>query len=143
MKLESAIPVVPNPKGLKSSESGDVCIANIDTAGRRRRLRFGIVQLVFAIAVLVVLMAIGVDRLWRLPLLLLFWAAAIGFFQWHDKTCVALARINARQFADGVEKIEDQAELAQVQRQARKVMIKAFLVAVPLTLIALALPQHF
>jgi hypothetical protein len=140
MKLESAIPVLPSPKGLKSNEGGEVCVANIDTAGRRRRLTFGIIQFVLAIAVLVVLMVVGVDRLWRLPLLLLFWAAAVGFFQWRDKTCVGLARLNARQLNGGIEKIEDQAELAQVQWQARKVVIKAFLVAVPLTLIALVLP---
>lgn len=140
MKLESAIPVVPSPKGLKSNEGGDVCIANIDTAGRRRRLTFGIIQLVFAVGVLAVLMAMGVDRLWRLPLLLLFWAAAVGFFQWRDKTCVGLARLNSRQLTAEIEKIEDQAELAQIQRQARKVIIKAFLAALPLTLIALVLP---
>jgi len=39
-----------------------------------------------------------------------------------------------------VEKIEDAAELAQVRRQARRVQLKAFLAAIPLTLIALALP---
>jgi hypothetical protein len=39
-----------------------------------------------------------------------------------------------------VEKIEDPAELAQVRRQARRVQIKSILAAVPLTLIALALP---
>jgi hypothetical protein len=39
-----------------------------------------------------------------------------------------------------VEKIEDPAELAQVRRQARRVNIKAILAAVPLTLVALALP---
>ena len=36
--------------------------------------------------------------------------------------------------------IEDRAELAQVRRQARRVIFKAFLVAVPLTLIAFILP---
>jgi hypothetical protein len=41
---------------------------------------------------------------------------------------------------DEVEKIEDPAELALVQRQARRVQVKAILAAVPLTLIALALP---
>jgi hypothetical protein len=39
-----------------------------------------------------------------------------------------------------VEKIEDPSELAQVRRQARRVQLKAFLVAIPLTLIALVLP---
>ena len=41
----------------------------------------------------------------------------------------------------GVEKIQDPAELAQVRRQARQVQFKALLVAIPLTLIALALPE--
>jgi len=36
--------------------------------------------------------------------------------------------------------IKDPDELAQVRRQARRVQLKAFLAAIPLTLIALALP---
>jgi hypothetical protein len=39
-----------------------------------------------------------------------------------------------------VEKIQDPDELAQVRRQADLVDLKAFLAAIPLTLIALALP---
>jgi len=41
-----------------------------------------------------------------------------------------------------VEQIADAAEVAQVQRQARRVRIKAFLAAIPLTVIALLLPQQ-
>ena len=40
-----------------------------------------------------------------------------------------------------MEKIEDASELAQVRRQAGRVQLKAFLAAIPSTLIALALPQ--
>jgi hypothetical protein len=54
---------------------------------------------------------------------------------------VGLAARGSRQLGDKVEKIEDTAELAQVRRQAGRVQIKAFLAAIPLTLIALALPQ--
>ncbi|MEK6572941.1 MAG: hypothetical protein AABZ58_01320 [Chloroflexota bacterium] len=39
-----------------------------------------------------------------------------------------------------MERIDDAAELAPVRRQAQRVTLKAFLAAVPLTLIALALP---
>jgi hypothetical protein len=39
-----------------------------------------------------------------------------------------------------VEKIEDQAELKQVRLQALKILGKAFLVSLALTLISLALP---
>jgi len=42
---------------------------------------------------------------------------------------------------DKEEKIEDDAELAQVRRQARRVTFRAFLVAVPTTLIAFILPS--
>src|SRR6185503_12555703 len=92
-----AVPVIPTPNGLKSKADNNVCVANINTKGRRGRLVFGIFQFAFAIAVLAGLMAIGLDRLWRLPLLFIFWAAAVGFFQWRDKTCVALARLGSRE----------------------------------------------
>ena len=39
-----------------------------------------------ALPVLAVLIAIGANRWWRLPLFLMFWGAAGGFFQWRDKT---------------------------------------------------------
>ena len=63
-----------------------VCIPNISTSERRRRLVAGVVELAVALAVLAVLMAFGVDRWWRLPLFLLFAGAASGFFQWRDHT---------------------------------------------------------
>jgi hypothetical protein len=53
---------------------------------------------------------------------------------------VGLASRSSRNLTDRIEKIEDEAELAQVRRQARKVNIKAFWVAIALTLIALTLP---
>jgi hypothetical protein len=45
-----------------------------------------------------------------------------------------------RNLTGEIEKIDDEAELAQVRRQARRVTIKALLVAGLLTLISLALP---
>ncbi len=54
---------------------------------------------------------------------------------------MALAARGSRNLYDRVEKIEDDAEVAQVWRQARRVTLKALLAAIPLTLIALALPQ--
>jgi len=127
-------------KPLQTSVTGEVCIANISTAERRKRLNFGIISFAVGLVLLAILMATGANRWFRLPLLLVFWAAATGYFQWHDKTCVGLARINSRKLGDTAEKIEDASELAQIQRQARRVQWKAFISAVPLTLIALALP---
>jgi uncharacterized membrane protein YkgB len=68
------------------SAIGEVCIVNISTAERRKRLAGGIVAFTISLIVLAFLVTIGADRLWRLPLLFLFWSAASGFFQWRDKT---------------------------------------------------------
>ena len=62
------------------------CIPNISLRERRRRLAGGIVSFVVSLAILATLMARGANRWWRLPLFLLFWGAASGFFQWRDKT---------------------------------------------------------
>jgi len=137
MKLENSAEPISN---LSDSNQDGTCVANINAAGRRRRLIFGIVQFVIATAVLGVLVSVGVDRLWRLPVFLLFFAASVGIFQWRDKTCVALAKLGTREVNNGTEEIKDQNELSQVRQQARKVMIKAFLTAVFLTLLALAYP---
>ena len=67
-------------------EGGEVCISNISPVERQKRLRFGINQFIVTLLILGMLIAFGVDRLWRLPLLFLFWAAAVGYFQARDKT---------------------------------------------------------
>ena len=74
----------PSPAG--SLESGEVCIPNISTRERRKRLTGGAITFVIALAILAVLMAIGASPWWRLVLFLPFAGAATGFFQWRDKT---------------------------------------------------------
>jgi hypothetical protein len=123
------------------AETGEVCIANISPSERRKRLVFGVIPLVIGLAILVALIAIGAARWWRLALLPLFWAAAIGFFQWRDQTCVGLAARNLRQLGDHAEQINDAAELAQVRRQARRVQIKGSLAGALMTVVALILPS--
>jgi len=53
---------------------------------------------------------------------------------------VSLAARGARKFGAEEEQIEDQAELRQVRKQARWVILKGFLVALPLTLLSYLLP---
>lgn len=65
---------------------GDVCIPNISPAERQKRINFGIRQLIFTLVILAVLIVLGVNHYWRLPLLFLFWAAGTGFFQAFEKT---------------------------------------------------------
>lgn len=75
-----------NEPSKQKEEAGEVCIANINPLERQKRLRFGVRQLIFALLVSGVLIGLHLNPLWRLSLLFLFWAAAVGFFQAHDKT---------------------------------------------------------
>ena len=61
-------------------------IANIGAGGRRKRLMFGIVALGVGAVIAALLIAIGAPRIWRLPLIFVFYVAALGFFQARDKT---------------------------------------------------------
>ncbi|HEX9332488.1 MAG TPA: hypothetical protein VF896_11395 [Anaerolineales bacterium] len=131
----------PNINSSQSDEeTEEVCIANISPLERQKRLRFGVTQFIIGLIILSALIAFGVDRLWRLPLLFMFWTSAIGYFQARDKTRVSLASRGSRKLGDNIEKIEDHAELAQVRRQARRVIFRAFLVALLLTGIACIIP---
>ena len=66
--------------------NGIPCIHNISRRERRVRLISAMISFGLSVAILAVLMAAGASRWWRLPLFLLFWAGAISFFQWRDKT---------------------------------------------------------
>jgi hypothetical protein len=68
------------------SGTGEVCIPNISTRERRKRLASGAIMFIITLAVLAVLTAIGASQWWRLVLFPLFAGAASGFFQWRDKT---------------------------------------------------------
>jgi hypothetical protein len=74
------------PWPVNSAAASQLCIPNINTRERRARLAAGAVELVIGLAILAALMAFGVDRWWRLPLILVFSGAASGFFQWRDRT---------------------------------------------------------
>ena len=65
---------------------GDVCIPNISTKERRKRLMSGVVMFSIGLVILAALMAFGASRWWRLVLFPLFAGAGSGFFQWRDKT---------------------------------------------------------
>ncbi len=68
------------------STTGEICTPNISLSERRKRLAGSAIMFVVSLAALAALIATGADRWWRLPLLLFFWGAAAGFFQWRDKT---------------------------------------------------------
>lgn len=70
----------------EGGEGGEVCIANISPLERQKRMRFGIQQLIVTLVILGGMMILHVNPLWRLPLLFMFWAAGVGYFQARDKT---------------------------------------------------------
>ena len=61
-------------------------IANIGAGGRRKRFMFGILALGVGAVIAALLVAVGAPRIWRLPLFLVFYVAALGIFQARDKT---------------------------------------------------------
>ncbi len=71
---------------LPTYDTGEVCIANISPKERQKRMQFGIMQIVFGIVILTVLLLLGADNAWRLPLFFMFAAGASSIFQALDKT---------------------------------------------------------
>lgn len=80
---DSASKITLNPDG---NDSLDACIPNISPIERQKRMRFGIIQLVISFIILTALLLIGADKLWRLPLFVMFSAGAVSIFQALDKT---------------------------------------------------------
>jgi len=80
----------PKPESFSPNENehdnGEACIANISPRERLKRLIGGVIPLVLALGILSWQISTDVDRLWRLPLFILFVSAASGYFQWRDKT---------------------------------------------------------
>lgn len=74
------------PTPSRQEESGEACIANISPYERRKRVNFAILQFAVTLVVLVVLIVLSIDPLWRLPLFFLFSASTTSFFQARDKT---------------------------------------------------------
>jgi len=65
---------------------GEVCIANIGPKQRRMRLYFGIAVAVAGVAFAAFVVLTGQPVWARLLAFLPFSAAALGFFQYRDKT---------------------------------------------------------
>ena len=79
-KFDSASPAQ------KDEEAGEVCIANISPLERQKRLRYGIKQFIFTLAILAGLIVLHANPFWRLLLFFPLAAAATGYFQAKDKT---------------------------------------------------------
>jgi hypothetical protein len=80
---DSAPKIIFNPDG---NGAGDACIPNISPAERKKRMDFGILQLVITFGILAAMLYFGADKLWRLPLFAMFSSGAVSIFQALDKT---------------------------------------------------------
>lgn len=80
---DSTPKITLNPEG---NDSGNVCIANISPAERKKRMHFGIMQFIFGAIILAALLLFGADNVWRLPLFMIFAAGGSSIFQALDKT---------------------------------------------------------
>ncbi len=80
---ETTPKIILNPEG---NSTGDACVPNISPAERKKRMDFGIFQLVVAFGIFAAMLAFGVDKLWRLPLYFMFSGGAVSIFQALDKT---------------------------------------------------------
>jgi len=61
-------------------------VANIGSGERRKRLTFGIGSMAAGVVLAVALIYVAAPLIWRLPLIFLFYAGALGIFQSRDKT---------------------------------------------------------
>ena len=75
-----------NSSTQKDEEVGEVCIANISPLERQKRMRYGIRQFIFTLAILAGLIVLHANPFWRLLLFFPLAAAATGYFQAKDKT---------------------------------------------------------
>jgi len=115
-------------------------VENIGPRERRRRLVMGIIMLVISVILLFVMLGLNFNRFWRLVLFIPFVMAALGIFQFREKTCVALAAQGWCNFDDGNVRVEDADRLQKIRGRARKVSFHALLTAVILTVLSMALP---
>jgi len=74
------------PPALDGLGPAPACIPNIGPRERRKRMASGLVTFAIAAGLTVLLVALRADRLWRLVLLLPFWAGAVGVLQATGKT---------------------------------------------------------
>lgn len=113
---------------------------NLLPGGRQLRLMIGGLLAAFSGGLLVLLLGLEVNPVWRLFLVLPLWGTALSFFQAHTWTCVFLAARGLRETAVGTEVIGDEQETLQLERQARQVHLKALAVAAGGTVLAMLVP---
>lgn len=116
------------------------CMANIGPNERKKRMvAGGVALLVFFVGATVVLWGME-SRWWRLPLVLPLLAAALGFFQARERTCVRLAANGTQNLDVGEVSVSDIDFLSRTMEQAQKVWVKSLLATLLIMVALLVLP---
>ena len=113
---------------------------NIGPREQFKRRILGRISLIASAALTVVLVGYGAPRWSRLVIFFPLWMAALGFFQAREKVCIALAARGTCNLDAGEEKIEDRNLAARLREKARRIHLRALIMAVALTLLILIFP---
>ena len=113
---------------------------NIGPREQFKRRMLGRVALIASVALTIVLIGYGAPRLVRLVIFFPLWMAALGYFQAREKTCIALAARGTCNMDAGEQEIEDSMRKAKLREKARRIHLRALIMAVALTLLILAFP---
>lgn len=140
MPLHASEPL-PEVVSSTSTETPSVarCPGNLGPKERRKRLILGGVGLAVCTLAVTLLALDGAPRIWRLALVVPWWTAALGILQARSNVCVALAARGLRQL-DRAPEAQPAAELALVRQEARRIHVRALLLAVSLTAVSLLVP---
>lgn len=125
---------------MSPSQSATACMANIGPKERKKRMvAGGVALLVFFVGATIVLWGME-SRWWRLPLGLPLLAAALGFFQAREQTCVRLAATGSQNLDEGEVEVADNDFLTRTLEQAQKVWVKSLLATLLIMVALLVLP---
>jgi hypothetical protein len=123
----------------ETSDGSAVC-ENIGPRERAKRVRFGVVSLLIAVALSALLVATHAAYGFRLTAFVPFLFAGFGLFQAREHTCVANVARGVRNMDDGDRPVTDAADLRQLALQARRVYVQSFASAAAATLVLLIIP---
>jgi hypothetical protein len=118
----------------------EACIPNIGPRQRNRRLFGGFLFAAMTVGVAAALLWFDAPQPWRLLVFLPAWMSAIGFFQFSEQTCVALAARRLRNMDSGDEEVTDLIQLARMRAQSRRVHIRAAVSAIAIAALFTLLP---
>lgn len=114
----------------RAAMRGEAVVANI--AGRQvsRRQMLAVLSLLGGAVLFFGLIRYDTPRVYRLSLFLPFYAAALCFFQVQKNHCVVLGMKGARNMDHGEEIVTNPSEKASLLREARKILLRSFILAV-------------